>query len=313
MGKRLDLNLLPIAVVLYEERGVGKAAARLGMSQPAVSAALARLRAAFDDPLFIRTAHGMAPTPRAQALIAPARDVLARVQRDVLSGMAFNPATTNATFAFALSDVGEMVFLPRILDSLRNLAPLASVRSVSLPPSQLREGLEKGEVDLAIGYFPDLETSNFFQQRLFTHHFCCLMRRDHPITSRRLSLKQFLELKHVAVRAEGRSQELFERFLVRKRLHPKIVLVTPHFMSLPIIIARSDLVATVPHAIGMFFSNSSTNIKTVLLPFSDLPQIVVKQHWHRKSHNDPRNQWLRSLMTRLFSPEADEWREEKGR
>ena len=313
MNKRLDLNLLPIAVVLYEERGVGKAAVRLGMSQPAVSAALARLRAAFDDPLFVRTANGMEPTPRAQALIAPARDVLARVERDVLSGMAFNPATTNTTLAFALSDVGEMVFLPRILESLRSLAPSASVRSVSLPPTQLREGLEKGEIDLAIGYFPDLEKSNFFQQRLFTHHFCCLIRADHPITSKRLSLKQFLDLKHVAVHAEGRSQELFERFLLRKKLHPKIVLVTPHFMSLPIIIAKSDLVATVPHAIGMFFSKSSTNVKTVLLPFPDLPQIVVKQHWHRKSHHDPRNQWLRGLMARLFSPDADEWKEGRGR
>jgi len=313
MNKRLDLNLLPIAIVLYEERGVGKAATRLGMSQPAVSSALAKLRKAFDDPLFIRTAHGMEPTPRAQALIAPARDVLTRVERDVLSGMAFNPATTNATFAFALSDVGEMVFLPRIIESLRTLAPLASVRSVSLPPSQLREALEKGEIDLAIGYFPDLEKSNFFQQRLFTHHFCCLMRADHPITGKRLSLKQFLDLKHVAVHAEGRSQELFERYLVRKKFHPKVVLVTPHFMSLPIIIAKSDLVATVPHAIGMFFSKSSTNIKTVQLPFPDLPQIVIKQHWHRKSHHDPRSQWLRRLMARLFSPESDEWREERGR
>ena len=313
MDKRLDLNLLPIVVVLYEERGVGKAAMRLGMSQPAVSSALARLRSAFNDPLFIRTARGMEPTPRAQALIAPARDVLTRVERDVLSGMAFDPSTTNATFSLALSDVGEMVFLPRILESLRSLAPMASVRSVSLPPRQLREALEKGEIDLAIGYFPDLEKSNFFQQRVFTHHFCCLMRADHPIASKRLSLRQFLDLQHVAVRAEGRSQEIFERFLLRRKLHPKIVLVTPHFMSLPIIIAKSNLAATVPHAIGMFFSKSSTNIKTVLLPFSDLPQIVIKQHWHRKSHHDPRNQWLRKLMARLFSPESDEWREERGR
>ena len=308
MNKRLDLNLLPVVVVLYEERGVGKAAARLGMSQPAVSSALARLRRAFDDPLFIRTAHGMEPTPRAHALIAPARDVLARVEHNLLSGMAFNPSTTNTTFTFALSDVGEMVFLPRIIESLRHLAPLASVHSVSLPPVQLHEGLEKGEIDLAIGYFPDLEKSNFFQQRLFTHHFCGLIRADHPVTNRRLSLRQFLDLKHVAVHAAGRSQELFERFLLKKKLYPKVVLVTPHFMSLPIIIAKSDLVATVPHAIGMFFSTSSANIKTVLLPFPDLPQINIKQHWHRRLHHDPRNQWLRSLMARLFSPESDEWK-----
>ena len=312
MNHRLDLNLLPIAVALYEERGVSRTATRLGMSQPAVSSALARLRKAFDDPLFVRTAHGMEPTARAQALIAPARDVLARVERDMLSGMAFNPATANVKFTFALSDVGEMVFLPRILESLQTLAPLASVRSVSPPPGELRKGLETGEIDLAVGYFPDLEMSNFFQQRLFTHHFCCLLRADHPITSKRLSLKQFLGLKHVVVHAEGRSQELVERFLARNKLHPTVVLVTPHFMSLPMIIAKSDLVATVPHAIGMYFSNSSANIKTVLPPFPDAPRIVLRQHWHRKSHHDPRNQWLRRIVSGLFNQESDEWKGKAG-
>ncbi len=309
MNHRLDLNLLPIAVALYEERGVSRTATRLGMSQPAVSAALARLRKAFDDPLFIRTARGMEPTPRAEALILPARDVLSRVERDLLSGLAFNPATANVTFSFALSDVGEMVFLPRILERIQSLAPLAAVRSLSLPPTELREGLETGAIDLAVGYFPDLEGSNFFQQRLFTHHFCCLLRTDHPIKSKRLSLNQFLGLRHVVVHAEGRSQELFERFLARNKVHPKVILVTPHFMSLPTIIAKSDLVATVPHAIGMFFSGSSANIRTALPPFPDAPRIVLKQHWHRKSHHDPRNQWLRKLISELFNQESDEWKE----
>jgi DNA-binding transcriptional LysR family regulator len=312
MNHRLDLNLLPIAIALYEERGVSRTATRLGMSQPAVSAALARLRKAFDDPLFVRTAHGMEPTPRAQALIAPARDVLSRVERDVLSGLAFDPATANTTFTFALSDVGEMVFLPRILERLQSLAPLASVRSVAFPPSELRDGLETGEIDLAVGYFPDVETTNFFQQRLFNHHFCCLLRADHPIQSKRLSVKQFLALKHVAVHAAGRSQEIFERFLVRNRIRPQVVLVTPHFMSLPAIIGKSNLCATVPHAIGMFFSGSWTNIKTVLPPFPDAPRIVLKQHWHRKAHHDPRNQWLRRLVSELFNQESDEWKTKRG-
>lgn len=312
MNQRLDLNLLPIAIALYEERGVNKTATRLGMSQPAVSAALARLRKAFDDPLFVRTAHGMEPTPRAHALITPARDVVSRVERDVLSGLAFDPATANTTFTFALSDVGEMVFLPRILERLQSLAPLASVRSVALGPSELRGALEKGEVDLAVGYFPDLETTNFFQQRLFTHHFCCLLRADHPIVSKRLSIKQFLGLGHVAVHAAGRSQEIFERFLVRNRIRPKVVLVTPHFMSLPPIIGKSDLCATVPHAIGMFFAGTLTNIKTVLPPFIHAPHIVLKQHWHRKAHHDPRNQWLRRLISELFNQDSDEWKTRRG-
>jgi len=310
--RRFDLNLLPIAVALYEERGVSKAATRLGMSQPAVSAALAKLRKELGDPLFIRTAHGMEPTPRAQALIMPARDVLSRVERGVLSGPAFDPATANVTFTLALSDVGEMVFLPRILDQVQNLAPRASLRSVSPPPSDLRRGLETGEIDLAVGYFPDLETSNLFQQRLFTHHFCCLLRADHPIANARLSLKQFLALKHVVVRAGGRSQELFEHFLLKNKIHPEVVLVTPHFLSLPMIIAKTDLVATVPHAIGMFFSGSRANIKVVLPPFADAPRIVLKQHWHRKANHDPRNRWLRLLVSELFTQESDEWKNKRS-
>lgn len=308
MNHRLDLNLLPIAVALYEERHVSRTATRLGMSQPAVSAALARLRKAFDDPLFIRTARGMEPTPRAQALIAPARDVLSRVERDVLSGLAFDPATANVTFSFALSDVGEMVFLPRILERLRSLAPLASVRSVTPPPSGLREGLETGEIDIAVGYFPDLDRSNFFQQRLFTHHFCCLLRVDHPVAGKRLTLRQYLGLKHVVVHAAGRSQEIFERFLARNKIHREVVLVTPHFMSLPAIIGKSDFVATVPHAIGMYFSGAWANIRTALPPFPDAPHIVLKQHWHRKAHHDPRNQWLRKVVSELFNQKSDEWK-----
>jgi DNA-binding transcriptional LysR family regulator len=310
---RLDLNLLPIAVALYEQRGVSKAAAQLGMSQPAVSAALARLRKAFSDPLFIRTAQGMAPTARAHAIIGHARDVLARVDGGLLSGLAFDPANASGTFAFALSDVGEMVFLPRILERMQKLAPMASIRSVSLPPPQLRHALENGEVDLAIGYFPDLAKTNFFQQRLFDHHFSCLMRADHPIASKRLTLKQFLSMQHVVVRAEGRSQELFERFLAKKRVRPKIALFTPHFTSLPIIIAKSDLVATVPHAIGMFFSGSWTNIKTALTPFPDAPRIPLRQHWHRKTHYDQRSQWLRRIVSELFNEESDEWTKTRRR
>jgi DNA-binding transcriptional LysR family regulator len=306
--KHFDVNLLQIAIALYEERSVGKVASRLGVSQPAVSSALARLRVVFNDPLFVRTPRGMDPTPRAKALVAPARDILLRVERDLLSGMAFNPATTTETFTFALSDVGEMVFLPRIVESLQQLAPLASVRSVSPPPNELRHGLETGEIDLAIGYFPDLAKGNFFQQRLFTHHFTCLLRADHPVGGTRLSLKQFLELRHVSVHAEGRSQEIFERFLVSKKIHRKIVLFTPHFMSLPMIIAKSDLVATVPHAIGMYYSTLLTNIKTMSLPGLDPPRIILKQHWHRMFHHDSRNQWLRKLASELFSQESDEWK-----
>jgi len=202
-----------------------------------------------------------------------------------------------------------MVFLPKLLERLRAQAPNAPIRSVSMPPHQIAEGLESGEIDLTIGYFPDLTRQSFFQQRLFTHHFACLMRAGHPLRGRRLTLESFLALEHAVVRAEGRSQEIFERFLERKKVRRKIVLLTPHFLSLPMIIARSDLVTTVPHALALYFSRLSPDLAIVQPPFQ-IAGFDLKQHWHRKFHNDSRNQWLRRQVTQLFNDETDEWKAE---
>ena len=303
---RLDLNLVPIAVALYDELSVSRAAQKLGMSQPAVSMALRRMRAAFNDPLFIRAPRGVTPTPRAHALIRAARPVVTHLQDALRTGETFRPALDTRPFSFALSDVGEMVFLPRLLERLRSVAPNSMVRSISMPPHQLSQGLEMGDIDLAIGYFPDLGNSSFFQQRLFTHHFACLMRARHPLRAKRLTREGFLGAEHAVVRAEGRSQEIFEQFLERKKIRRKIVLMTPHFLSLPMIIARSDLIATVPHALAVYFARLSSDLAVAMPPF-DIGGFDVRQHWHRKFHNDSRSKWLRRQVTQLFNDENDEW------
>jgi DNA-binding transcriptional LysR family regulator len=302
-----DLNLLRIAVALYDEHSVTRAARKLQMSQPSVSSALKRLRSSLADPLFLKTASAMTPTPRAHSLVAEARGILARIEEGVLADVPFNVSADGVTFSIALSDVGEMVFLPPILERVKTLAPRACVRSVSVPPAQLESALEGGEIDLAVGYFPDLRKSNFVQQRLFTHHFVCLLRADHPVTGERLTMQQFLALEHAVVHAEGRSQEILEEYLKRRKVRRKVALYTPHFMSLPMIIARSNLIATVPHAIGMYWSGSGTKIRALRPPF-DIPPIVLRQHWHRRFQNDPRNKWLRAIVRQLFSSETDEWR-----
>lgn len=304
--KDFDLNLLRVVVALYDAGSVSRAAQALGMSQPAMSAALARLRQAFGEPLFVRSARGMSPTARAHALASGAREVLARIADDVLSEATFEPSVTATTFTLAMSDVGEMVFLPKILESLQRLAPHAVVRSVSLPPARLEQAMENGEVDLAIGYFPDLKSSAFFQQRLFAHRFVCLLRADHPIRGRKLTLEQFMSLGHAVVRAEGRSQEIFEKYLERKKITRRIVLLTPHFMSIPTVIGKTDLVVTLPHAIGLFFSRTEANIK-VMEPPLPIPRIELRQHWHRNAHHDPKNKWLRRLAAGLFNDANDEW------
>ena len=303
---KVDLNLLPIALALYDELSVSRAAQTLGMSQPAVSMALRKMRATFNDPLFVRAPRGITPTPRAHALVAVARPLVTRLQEGLLAEEQFNPGVSTRPFTFALSDVGEMVFLPKLLERLRAQAPNASIRSVSMPPHQIAEGLEKGDIDLTIGYFPDLTRQSFFQQRLFTHHFACLIRAGHPLRAKRLTLEAFLAMEHAVVRAEGRSQEIFERFLERRKIRRKIVLLTPHFLSLPMVIARSNLVTTVPHALALYFSRLSPDLVIVRPPF-DIAGFDLKQHWHRKYHNDSRNQWMRKQVTQLFNDETDEW------
>jgi DNA-binding transcriptional LysR family regulator len=219
----------------------------------------------------------------------------------------FDPALSTRAISIALSDVGEMVFLPKLLERFRARAPRCAIRSVSMPPAQLAHGFEKGEIDLAVGYFPDLTKHNFLQRRLFTHHFACLMRAGHPLRAKRLTLKDFLAMEHAVVHAEGRTQEIFERFLERKRIRRKVMLHTPHFLSIPIVVARSDLVATVPHALATYFARLSPDL-AVAMPPLDIAGFDLKQHWHRKFHNDPRNKWLREQVAQLFNDENDEWR-----
>jgi DNA-binding transcriptional LysR family regulator len=302
----LDLNLIPYLVALEDMRNVSRAAERLGVSQPRVSTALGRLREYFNDPLFVRTSRGMEPTPRALALIPAAREALARIEKGMLESQDFDPATSTHTFSLALSDVGEIVFLPRLLQLFAERAPHANLRSVSLPPAHVERGLESGDVDLAVGYFPDLSGNNFFQQRLFTHRFICLMRSNHPFAGAPLTVDQFIGLGHAVVRAEGRSQEVLEQYLEKKRIRRRAVLETPHFMSLPFILARTDLIATVPHAIGFAYVSEHASI-TLVEPPLPLPRFDLRQHWHRKFHNDPRAGWLRSVVAELFNDAKDEW------
>jgi DNA-binding transcriptional LysR family regulator len=295
----LDLNLLRVLTAIDERRSVSGAAHKLQRSQPSVSAALGKLRAFFGDPLFVRSGNRMQPTPRAVEVMGAAREVLARIGSDIVASPSFDPALSHQPIVLALSDAGEVVFLPSILARLQRVAPRASLRSVSLPADEIAAGLEAGSIDLALGYFPDLRQHNFFQQTLFSDTFACLIRADHVVKSPRLTLKQFLQLEHAVVRAESRTEEVIERFLVRRHIRRHVVLTTPHFASVPVIVERSDLVVTVPEPLARYFTSGSARLRMVRPPF-EAPRIDLRQSWHRKFHHDARNRWLRSLVRDLF-------------
>ena len=293
-----DLNLLPIAVALYDELSVSRAARQLGMSQPAVSKALRRLRETFDDGLFVRGPSGLVPTPRAHEIVRAARPHLRHLREDLLKGEGFDPATNARPIVLGLSEVAEMAFLPSILDHFRVHAPKCAVVTATHSGPQLAEALEKGDVDMAAGYFPALAQSNFRQRRLSKHGFACLMRQGHPLWKSRLTVSAFLAADHVVVRREGRSQDILERFMERRKMRRRIALYTSNVLSVPFIVMDTQLVATLPYAVVTRFASITSQLSAALPPF-DLTY-DLKLHWHRRLDKEPRSVWLREQLAAVF-------------
>ena len=295
--RAVDLNLLVVFAALAEKRSVTRAAETLGLSQPATSAALARLRTLLDDPLFVKAGLEMRPTPRAAQLVAPVRRVLDMVKEEVLQARAFDPATTERSFTVLTPDIGEINFLPRVLAHLAAAAPQANLKALSMPPLAAADALESGAADLAVGYFPDLHKPGFFQQRLFRNEHVCIVRRDHPTIGKTLSLRQFLAASHAVVRPDGR-EHVFERFLQDKGLKRRVRLEVSHFMSLLPIVSSSDLLATVPRDMAHVCVRHA-DIRMLETPMKS-PVIDVHQFWHRRAHKDMAHAWFRGVVHGLF-------------
>jgi DNA-binding transcriptional LysR family regulator len=292
-----DLNLLPIAIALYDELSVSRAARRLGMSQPAVSKSLRRLREMFSDPLFIRGSSGVVPTPRAHAIVRAARHHLEELHDDLLKGERFDPAVTTRPITLAISDVGEMAFFP-VIECLRRRAPNCAVTAVSPTDAQLAHGLENGEIDVAAGYHPTLALRNFRQRLLAKHWFACMMRAGHPLWKSRLTVAAFLQAEHVVVRPEGRSQDVLERYIERRKLQRKIAFYTSHVLSVPFIVMESNLLATLPYAVVTRFTALTAAVVPTLPPF-DLTY-DLRLYWHRRFDNEPRSLWIRKQLAAAF-------------
>jgi DNA-binding transcriptional LysR family regulator len=293
-----DLNLLPIAVALYDELSVSRAARQLGMSQPAVSKALGKLRETFADPLFVRGPNGIVPTPRAHAIVRAVRPHLTQLREDLLKGERFDPAVSTRAITLAISDIAEMAFFPQVIEHFRALAPRCAVTAVSVMDNELAHGLEHGEIDIAAGHYPQLALRNFHQRQLSRHGFACLMRAGHPLWKNRLSPSAFLEAEHVVVRRDGRSQDVLERYIEQHKLRRKVAVYASHVLSVPFIVMESDLVATLPYAVVTRFASLTSRVAAALPPF-DL-SYDLKLCWHRRFDNEPRGLWIREQLAQVF-------------
>jgi DNA-binding transcriptional LysR family regulator len=294
----LDLNLLRAFDAVLRDGSVTAAAERLGLSQPALSNALSRLRRLLGDRLFMRTAGGMRPTPFAQQLAAPVRQALDLIHTTLLRQPGFDPRTSQRSFRIQLSDVGEIVFLPPLLERLQRDAPGVRIETQHLPQDEVSDALASGEIDLAVGFLPEL-FAGVVQKRLFRDRYVCLVRADHPRIGSRLTLAQFLAATHVLVSSRGSAHEIVEQTLRNKGLQRRIALRVPHFTVVPMILARTDHMVIVPE--GLVGAISPFGRFKSLKPPVDIPALDVKVHWHERFDQDPGMTWLRGLIVDLYA------------
>jgi DNA-binding transcriptional LysR family regulator len=295
--RSVDLNLLVAFDSMVEHRSVTRAAEALGLSQPAMSAAVARLRVLFGDPLFVKTGREMRATPRANELAAPVRRIMDTLKTEILQSQAFDPQASTRTFTIITPDIGEINFLPSVLSRMATHAPNANLRTLSMPRHATQEALESGGADLAVGYFPDLHKAGFYQQRLFRNELVCIVRKDHPTLKKTITLKAYLAASHAVVRPEGR-EHVFEQFLHGRDLRRRVVVEIAHFMSLLPILTSTDLVATVPRDLADVCVRHAP-IRILPCPIK-APAIEVHQFWHQRFHKEPANVWLRGVIHDLF-------------
>jgi DNA-binding transcriptional LysR family regulator len=302
---KLDLNLLVVFHHLLSHKRVSAVGTLLGMSQPAVSSALGRLRTSLGDELFLRTQNGMEPTPYALTLAEPVAQALGALQQALNVRAAFDPASSNRSFTLAMTDVGEMYFLPVLIDALTRRAPGVTLQVVSVTQPALKEEMAAGRIDLALGLLPQLQ-AGFYQQALFRQDYVALMRKGHPLArTGRLTLAAFTAAEHVRIVAAGTGHGRLDQALEKKKLKRTFRLTVPHYVALGEVLQHCDLIATVPERFADRTLRPFGLVKCAL-PVSVYAS-AIHQFWHSRLHRDPGHQWLRQQVGQLFAdPQASD-------
>ena len=293
----VDLNLLAVFQEVYRERQISNAARRLNLSQSAVSNALARLRRLFGDALFVRTGQGMQPTPFAQSLAEPVGAALAQVALALNQRSAFDPATSTRRFTIAMTDVGELHFMPALIERCRLAAPQLQISSRRAGSIALKEEMESGRVDLAIGPFEDISEA-LYQRLLFRQPYVSMVRRGHPLTEGKLDLARFAAAEHLFVDSSESPYDRINHLLEKAGIGASTRFRVPHFTAVPYIVQASDLVVTVPQKLAER-AGPPFGLAWITPPLK-LPPLQTNMFWHRRYNQDPGNQWLRGLVAGTF-------------
>lgn len=291
--KAIDLNLLLVFAAVYKHGSLTAAGDEIGLSQPAMSGALRRLRSVFQDQLFVRLSHGMGPTSRAEQLAPLIHEVLQRLQVAVAPPAPFVPASSTRAFTLFMNDLGEAALLPQLLERVRREAPGVSLLIPDLHVDELPQALEHGDIDLVIGVYPALD-QGFLSEHLLEETYVCIIRETHPVLVQGLTQENFAQLSHASFTASGNVHRVIDEVLRTAGIHRRVAVEVPHFVVIPSLIANSDLVVILPRTIGEWFERF-LSIKVVQLPFS-FPSFHVNQYWHERRHEDGGVVWLRALV-----------------
>lgn len=295
----IDLNLLLVFEALLAERSVTRAAGRLGLSQPAVSNALARLRTLLADPLLVRAGTGMEPTVRALELSGPIQQALDGIRRALSPAASFEPERSAFTFRLRCADNLELSLLPRLLASSKQRAPRVDF-VVDRVGHTTEEDLRTGRIDLYLGSWFNVPSS--LQQHLLRQEsFACIARKGHPSIKTRLSLKAYAREGHVLVDAGDRPGNVLDTVLADQGLGRRVVLRTPHFLVAPLVVAHTDLIATLPRSLAQTYAQFLP--LNVFPPPLDAPGYPVQMVWHPRTSEQAPHRWLRRTIMELSGDE----------
>jgi DNA-binding transcriptional LysR family regulator len=298
--QNIDRALLRCFDALITERSVSRAAERLGLSQPAMSNALARLRELLDDPLLLRARGLMTPTNRALELVEPVRNTLASLDRILSRPGPFDPATSRLSFTLTAPEYVESTLLPALIERLQRDAPLIDLEVRSVNPDKAVEWLETGELDFRLGWVRDPPPS-LRSRLLFRDRFVCLARNEHPHIHGSLSLDQYMTLPHVRARTSTRStfwRTIDEAASVHRR-GPRVAYIVQDFVVAPRVVATTDLIATVPERFAL--SVAGPYSLQILKPPLRLPPISICAYWHERTQREPAHRWFSKVLAEVSS------------
>jgi DNA-binding transcriptional LysR family regulator len=288
---KLDMNLLRVFDAVYRLRSVSRASEELGLSQPATSQAISRLRLVLKDALFVRAQGGVEPTPKAQRLAMAVRLAMATLENALLEAEEFAPHSARRTFRLHLTDTGEALFLPRLITALTRLAPGIGLHSSAVPQDEIVSALDNGRIDFALGFLPNVAGSQ--SAELMRDRHVILLRREHPLTE--LSGLEFVAL----VRPHSETMSLMRPLDMDKR----VKLTAAHFLALPEIVQGTDLGVVVPLRIADRFFLPAEAFKKIDPKF---PDFVVSLHWSKRFEHDPAHEWMRALLMDLYAESGAE-------